>query len=96
MTWNRGRHTLRASALAAETRADKAHTCITQRKAQYKSAIWWHSPAQEAEARAAIAALEARHGLKVVTDLLPASEWTDAEESHQQFYFKMKAKRNLP
>ena len=63
-----------------------------QRKAQYKSAIWFHSPEQEQSARAAIAALEARFG-KVHTDLAPAAPWTDAEEYHQQFYFKQKAKR---
>ena len=63
-----------------------------QRKAQYKSAIWFHSPEQEQSARAAIAALELRYG-KVHTDLAPAVPWTDAEDYHQQFYFKQKAKR---
>ena len=63
-----------------------------QRKAQYKSAIWFHSPEQEQTARDAVASLEARFG-KVHTDILPAAAWTDAEEYHQQFYFKQKAKR---
>ena len=68
-----------------------AHASL-QRKAQYKSAIWHHSQEQEQSARAAIADLEARFG-KVHTDLQPAAPWTDAEEYHQQFYFKQKAKR---
>jgi peptide methionine sulfoxide reductase MsrA len=64
----------------------------SQRKAQYKSAIWYHSPEQERCAREAIAALEARFG-KVATDVEAAAPWFDAEEYHQQFYFKQKAKR---
>jgi peptide methionine sulfoxide reductase MsrA len=64
----------------------------SQRKAQYKSAIWYHSPEQELIAREAIASLESRFG-KVFTDVEPAAPWTDAEEYHQMFYLKQKAKR---
>jgi hypothetical protein len=47
----------RASArvLADVCNIDTLLPCVcVQRKAQYKSAIWWHSPAQEAAARAAV------------------------------------------
>ena len=81
----------RERAWASRTLSHLTHAA-SQRKAQYKSAIWYHSPEQEQSARAAIAALEARFG-KVHTDVLPLSPWTDAEEYHQQFYFKQKAKR---
>jgi peptide methionine sulfoxide reductase MsrA len=40
------------------------------------------------------AALEARHGVRIATDLAPAMPWTDAEEYHQDFYGKSKAKRS--
>ncbi len=63
-----------------------------QRKTQYKSAVWWHSAEQEAAAKAAVAALEAKFG-RVHTDLAPAAPWTDAEEYHQKFYEKQRGKR---
>ena len=74
--------------------ADARAVATPQRKAQYKSAIWWHSAAQEAAARGAIAALEAKHGFVIATDLAPAQEWHDAEDYHQKFYAKQKTKNS--
>lgn len=62
-------------------------------KAQYKSALWWHDAAQEAAIKTAVAELEAKHGLKVATDLAPAGPWYDAEEHHQKYMEKAGWKR---
>ena len=69
----------------------------TQRrgKAQYASMLFFHSPEQEATARRMVAALEAKHGVKVQTLLRPEMPWTDAEEHHQNFYGKSRSKRNF-
>jgi peptide-methionine (S)-S-oxide reductase len=63
-------------------------------KAQYKSAVWWHSDAQEETLRAAVAELEALHG-SVATTLAPAQAWWDAEEHHQKYMEKQGWKRKL-
>ena len=57
---------------------------------QYRSVIFFHSPEQEAAARASMAGLEAsgRFKHKIVTQLLPASEFWRAEEYHQQYFEK--------
>jgi peptide-methionine (S)-S-oxide reductase len=62
-------------------------------KAQYKSAVWWHSPEQERAVKAAVAALEEAHGVSVATTLAPAGPWTDAEEHHQKYMEKAGWKR---
>ena len=55
---------------------------------QYRSVIFFHSPEQEAAARASLAKLEASGRLKckIVTQILPASEFWRAEEYHQQYF----------
>jgi len=57
---------------------------------QYRSAIFFHSPEQEAAARSAIRELEAegRFGRPVVTEVVPASEWWPAEDYHQRYFEK--------
>lgn len=55
-------------------------------KAQYKSAIWYHSPEQKATAEAMIKQQAEKRGKPVVTDLAPAADWHDAEEYHQKYY----------
>lgn len=54
---------------------------------QYRSAVFVHSPEQEAAARASAAALEAsgRYRRPVVTEITPASTFYRAEEYHQQY-----------
>lgn len=69
------------------------------RKAQYQSAVWWHSPEQEAVVRRVILRLESQ----IETDdlnalapprppirslLAPAGAWWDAEERHQKWMQK--------
>ncbi len=57
---------------------------------QYRSAIFYHTPEQEAEARASKAELErsARFRRPIVTEITPASEFYAAEEYHQQYLAK--------
>ncbi|MGC2420671.1 MAG: peptide-methionine (S)-S-oxide reductase MsrA [Candidatus Acidiferrales bacterium] len=57
---------------------------------QYRSAIFYHDAAQEAEARQSKAALEKAGVWKrpIVTQIAPASEFCRAEEYHQQYFGK--------
>lgn len=55
---------------------------------QYRSAIFYHSPEQKAQAEAVIAALEAG-GLfdsRIVTQVAPAGEFFVAEDYHQEYF----------
>ncbi len=57
---------------------------------QYRSAIFFHSPEQEAAARASKEALD-KSGVfkrKIVTEISPAKEFWRAEEYHQQYLEK--------
>ena len=55
---------------------------------QYRSAIFVHSPEQEAAARASLA--ERQRGLRkpIVTEIVPATEFYEAEDYHQQYLEK--------
>lgn len=57
---------------------------------QYRSAIFFHSPEQEKEARESKDALDrsGKFGKKIVTQIVPAAEFYKAEEYHQQYYQK--------
>ena len=57
---------------------------------QYRSAIFVHSPAQEAAARASKAHLESEHRYKrpIVTQIVAAGPFYRAEEYHQQYLEK--------
>jgi peptide-methionine (S)-S-oxide reductase len=57
---------------------------------QYRSAIFFHSPEQEAEARASMAELQKSGVFKrpIVTQIVPAKEFWRAEEYHQQYLEK--------
>ncbi|MEQ1885979.1 MAG: peptide-methionine (S)-S-oxide reductase MsrA [Bryobacteraceae bacterium] len=55
---------------------------------QYRSAIYFHSPGQEAEARRSRDAAQARFPRPIVTEITPASEFWRAEEYHQQYLEK--------
>ena len=57
---------------------------------QYRSAIFYHSPAQEAAAKASASALEAakRFHRPIVTQIVPAGPFYRAEEYHQQYLEK--------
>ncbi len=57
---------------------------------QYRSAIFYHSPAQEASARRAKELLESAKVFKnpIVTEIAPAGEFYAAEEYHQKYLKK--------
>ncbi|MBD0325727.1 MAG: peptide-methionine (S)-S-oxide reductase MsrA [Pyrinomonadaceae bacterium] len=57
---------------------------------QYRSAIFYHTPEQEAVARASKAALEesGTYRRPIVTEITPASTFYRAEEYHQQYFEK--------
>ena len=57
---------------------------------QYRSAIFFHSPEQEAAARAGKDALQAelRWPRKIQTQIEPASTFWEAEDYHQQYLEK--------
>ena len=55
---------------------------------QYRSAIFFHSPEQEAAALASSARVQAEHRRDVVTQIVPASAFYRAEEYHQRYFEK--------
>ncbi len=57
---------------------------------QYRSAIFFHNPTQEALARSAKAKLEreGRFRRPIVTEIVPATTFYSAEDHHQQYYEK--------
>jgi peptide-methionine (S)-S-oxide reductase len=57
---------------------------------QYRSAIFFHDPQQEAAARASKEKLErsGRYKRSIVTQIVPASEFYRAEDYHQQYLEK--------
>ena len=57
---------------------------------QYRSAIFFHTPEQEAEAKASKEQLEKSRRLSkpVVTQIVPAVEFFEAEDYHQQYLEK--------
>ena len=56
---------------------------------QYRSAIFPHSPEQEAAARAAMARVAEETGKPVVTTLEPLSKWYPAENYHDDYYARV-------
>ena len=55
---------------------------------QYRSAIFTHSPEQEAIAKASKEQQQTRHGGRVVTEIVPAASFYRAEDYHQQYFEK--------
>ena len=55
---------------------------------QYRSGIFFHSPDQEAAARASRERVQATLGRPIVTEITPASEFYEAEDYHQQYLEK--------
>jgi peptide-methionine (S)-S-oxide reductase len=56
--------------------------------AQYRSAIFFHSPAQEAEAKSSREAAQQRFPKPIVTEITPAQTFWPAEDYHQQYLEK--------
>ena len=55
---------------------------------QYRSAIFFHSPEQEAEARRSREEAQAHFSRPIVTEIKPAETFWRAEEYHQQYLEK--------
>ena len=57
---------------------------------QYRSAIFYHNPEQQAAATASKERLQksGRYKKSIVTEIVPASEFWRAEEYHQQYFQK--------
>jgi len=57
---------------------------------QYRSAVFFHTPEQEAAARASREELErsGRYRHPIVTEIVPAAEFWPAEEYHQRYLAK--------
>ncbi|PTT78834.1 peptide-methionine (S)-S-oxide reductase [Pelomonas sp. HMWF004] len=53
---------------------------------QYRSGIYWHTEAQRQLAAEVIAEANAAHGGRVVTELLPETNYHPAEAYHQHYY----------
>lgn len=53
---------------------------------QYRSAIFPHSPEQEAQARAAIARAQPDHSDPIVTTIEADAPWYPAEDYHQKYW----------
>ncbi|KAI1791384.1 peptide methionine sulfoxide reductase [Ganoderma leucocontextum] len=58
---------------------------------QYRSAIFYNTPEQEEIAKRVTAEVQKKHfdphGTKIVTQIIPAGPWWDAEEYHQLYLF---------
>jgi peptide-methionine (S)-S-oxide reductase len=57
---------------------------------QYRSVIFYHTPEQEAAARASLQKLEAakKFSRPIVTQIVPAADFYRAEEYHQRYFEK--------
>jgi peptide-methionine (S)-S-oxide reductase len=55
---------------------------------QYRSAIFFHSPEQEAAAKESLEAARPRFRRPIVTEITPASTFWEAEDYHQQYLEK--------
>ena len=53
---------------------------------QYRSGIYFHTPAQEAVAREVLAQVDALHRGRVVTEVLPEQNYSRAEDYHQHYF----------
>ena len=53
---------------------------------QYRSGIYFRDAAQEAVAREVLAEVNAHHGGKAVTELVPVADYSRAEDYHQHYF----------
>ena len=60
---------------------------------QYRSAIFFHTPEQEAAANASKQKAQERFKKPIVTEITPASEFYRAEEYHQRYFERNKLAR---
>jgi methionine-S-sulfoxide reductase len=55
---------------------------------QYRSAIFYHTKDQEREARSIVSEIEQKKNMELATEIVPASDWYQAEEYHQRYFLK--------
>jgi len=55
---------------------------------QYRSAVFYHSPEQEATARASKAEVQKSSRRPIVTEIVPAADFWQAEDYHQKYLEK--------
>ena len=55
---------------------------------QYRSGVFFHSPEQEEQALASRARVQAQLPERVTTEVVPAGEFYEAEDYHQQYFEK--------
>lgn len=65
----------------------KEHSPTYRAKAQYKSAVYYHTEEQRQQAEVMKADVTRQRGT-CLTDIEPAKEWYDAEEYHQKYVEK--------
>jgi peptide-methionine (S)-S-oxide reductase len=63
---------------------------------QYRSAIFVHSPEQEASAQASKERAQERFAKPIMTEIVPASEFYRAEEYHQRYVEKRTSATFVP
>ena len=56
--------------------------------AQYRSAVFYHSPEEEATARASKAEVQKSSRRPIVTEIVPAADFWQAEDYHQKYLEK--------
>jgi peptide-methionine (S)-S-oxide reductase len=65
---------------------------IADFRSEYRSAIFTHSPEQQSIAKRVTEEIQAKYftpkGKKIVTEIVEAKQWWDAEEYHQLYLFK--------
>ena len=61
---------------------------------QYRSAIFFHTPEQEREARAVVEKLTREQLFRdpIVTEIVPAAEFFEAEDHHQEYFERVGAR----
>lgn len=62
------------------------------RGTQYRSAIFFHTPEQEAQAKASRDAVQADSHRHVVTEMVPATAFYTAEDYHQRYLEKQQGR----
>lgn len=55
---------------------------------QYRSAIFFHTPEQEAAARSSLEKAQTRYKKPIATEITPAAEFYRAEDYHQRYFEK--------
>ncbi|MDR3393931.1 MAG: peptide-methionine (S)-S-oxide reductase MsrA [Parasulfuritortus sp.] len=53
---------------------------------QYRSAIFWHTPGQKADAEAMVAGLASTYANPIVTEITEATTFWPAEDYHQDYF----------